>query len=674
MTQFVFIDTEFNQTSEENVNPVCAVCSVNGFITRFDTRIPGERDLFKCFINDHILAGSVFVSYAFTAEARFFRACGIDILDPRLRAVDLFIEYSLLLNHNDDLAYGSQLIDGKIKHTRKPNRWRQDDDDDEPGSHQKPSYSLAAATYKLLGEQRDTEHKDKMRDLIIAGGPFSPEDFKAIMDYCEEDVVHLPALHKEMNAQFKNYVPDVANASGFFEEQVLRARYAALTAEMESIGMPLDVVATKRFIEAIPKMTRGMQLSINENLQIPLFRQVSKSCRVLSMDTKLLKAWIESTQDLSKWPKTETDGISLASESWEKICTERHTYSSTVPGQMLRWTRFQQSLNGFKPDPKGKKKTVLDATGSDGRTRPYFGIFRAQSSRSQPSATAFIPLKAAWMRCLLQPKPGKMMVSFDYSSEEILVGAYLSGDKAYLRDYHSGDCYLAFGKRAGGIPADATKESHSELRDLFKSTELGVQYGMGAAGLAVKLTGDTGKPTTPAQAQELIDLFWSSYPDYAEFVEGIKRNYQADGYIKLPYDGWMMLGDNDNWRSYCNCPVQGAGAAIMRLAVAKAFRAGLRVSYTLHDALTIECDHGDFASADVLAKCMVDAFREIGKEEIRVEGNAWGPGFGWKGFTGKEFTPGGRPIKVQGAYIDKRSAKEFWKFSEHLYGDGWFLE
>ena len=49
-----------------------------------------------------------------------------------------------------------------------------------------------------------------------------------------------------------------------------------------------------------------------------------------------------------------------------------------------------------------------------------------------------------------------------------------------LAAYESGDCYLAFAKQAGAVPADATKKSHPAERELFKLCALGVRFRNGS--------------------------------------------------------------------------------------------------------------------------------------------------------------------------------------------------
>jgi hypothetical protein len=53
--------------------------------------------------------------------------------------------------------------------------------------------------------------------------------------------------------------------------------------------------------------------------------------------------------------------------------------------------------------------------------------------------------------------------------------------------YRFGDPYLAFAKQAGAVPIDATKQSHSAERDLFKACVLAVQYGMVPDALALRI-------------------------------------------------------------------------------------------------------------------------------------------------------------------------------------------
>src|SRR5438552_8491010 len=108
------------------------------------------------------------------------------------------------------------------------------------------------------------------------------------------------------------------------------------------------------------------------------------------------------------------------------------------------------------------------AVGHDGRNRTLLSAFRARTGRNQPSNTRFIFGPSVWLRGLIKPPPGYGLAYIDWSQQEFGIAAALSGDPMMLAAYESGDPYLAFAKQAGAVPSDATKESHSETRELFK--------------------------------------------------------------------------------------------------------------------------------------------------------------------------------------------------------------
>ena len=280
-------------------------------------------------------------------------------------------------------------------------------------------------------------------------------------------------------------------------------------------------------------------------------------------------------------------------------------------------------------------------------------------------------LKAAWMRALVQPAPGKAMGGIDYGSQEFLIAGLESNDKAMIKAYDSGDVYLWFGKQCGKIPKDATKESHKELRDMFKSSVLGISYLMMAESLAIKIASDTGKPCTEEQAQEFIDLFDKTFPVYSQYREDVFEKYQDDKHLILD-DGWTMWGDNLNQRSVKNCPIQGKGAVIMRKAVELAQEAGLNVPFTLHDALYIEFNSDDIGAMDTLAWAMDEAFRfyypkKRDQANVRLDGSIWSPDYPDK----EEYikTPKGMEIKRQRIYVDGRSRVEYDQFSKYFKPD-----
>lgn len=191
-------------------------------------------------------------------------------------------------------------------------------------------------------------------------------------------------------------------------------------------------------------------------------------------------------------------------------------------------------------------------------------------------------------------------------------------------------------------------------------------------GLAAKLTADTGKPVDEDQAQELIDLFYASYPDFADWQEEAIKRYMEDGEtIKLPC-GWRLFPDNDNFRSAANAPIQGFGACVMRKAVEFCHEAGLKVIFTLHDAVYIEYDSNDLSAIDTLRDCMHRAFVHYfdNKEDagiIRLDGKCWSPDYE---DDSELITPKGLAIDCSKIFVDERAGSEYEQFSGYFEDSG----
>lgn len=664
-----FVDFEFSGIIEEKVKLVS--CATYCPQTKEKKRWWLHKDKkAQRRLKDYLHQFRTFICYSAIAEQRSFIALGLEPLN--FQWIDLFLEYRMLTNHNDKLQWGKQLVDGKVKHVRKPRpKWERTEDDVATGF--KATHSLAEATYKLTGKIRDTEHKNKMRELIISYPEvFSDKDKKDILGYNMSDVLFLPRMWTEIKKHFYELVqPTYRNIEKeevmrqYLREAKDRGRYAAHTAWMETRGYPINVKATRNFSKQIPNIMYDIQREINSLFpDIKPFRWNKREGR-FSWDQKNTKTWIEENHDESKWMKTDGGDFSLSLDAFTKFYDFKHDYPTDNFGaQMVRFLKLKQNLYGFSTG--GKSRSFWNYMGPDGRVRPYMNIFGAQSSRSQPAATGFMFLKPAWMRALVQPAPGKFMAGIDYGSQEFFIAALRAQDQNMIEAYLSGDVYLAFAKLSKQAPKNATKESHKFIRDLCKSTVLGISYLMTKYGLAIKLTNDSGKVWSEDEAQEQIDLFYDAFPELKFAQEELQEEYgNGQDFIKLPC-GWYMWGDNENIRSVVNVPIQGTGASIMRRAVDLNYeRGGAPIAFTLHDALYIEGDVGDEGKIAILRDAMRDAFAEYfpghrkDALKIKLDPFAWSPDYE----TDSEIDIDGWTIPVSDLYVDERSKTDYDKFS-----------
>jgi len=679
MEKLVSIDFEFNQVKSEKVNLVCACLYSKDIEEKYWLHNnKEEKERLAKRLEELKASGHTLLTYQAVAEARSLYSLG---LDPYwFPFIDLFLEYRCLSNHNDELNYGLQLVDGKIVHTAKPPpKWQRTEEDTATGF--KPTHSLAEATYKLLKIKRDTEHKDRIRDLIISDPiSFNREEQKQILEYCMEDVKHLPKLHEAMVKKYKEYLSPSFNEKELFTEMLTRGRYSALTGVRESIGHPFDYEATLNFSKQVGSIIDDCQREINRLFPDIAPFEWNKKTQKFVWNQKKTKEWVQKNCDVSRWIKTEKNSISLSLEAFERFFPYRHDYPTDSFGaQMVRFLKLKQSLNGFIP---GGKKNFWDAVGPDKRVRPYMNIYGSQSGRSQPPSSTYLLLKPAWQRALFQPDKGKCIVSVDYGSQEFFVSALYYDDEEMINSYLSSDVYLSYAKLIGLVPQDGTKEDYKFERDLCKATILGLSYDMSKYGLSVKLSSDLNKEFTPEEAQEQIDQFESVYTTFTDGKKAFVEDYRAIGYFKFE-DGWCMWGDNDNDRSVGNVPIQGISASIMRKADELCYERGVRVVCTLHDALYAEIDYGDWAKIDVLMDCMREAFantfphRLREAKKIRLDPFCWGPDLPMEkeviNSKGKKeydyesiITPKGTEVSVSGKYIDERSRTEYFKFCNYF--------
>jgi hypothetical protein len=576
----------------------------------------------------------------------------------------------MLTNHWHKYSYGEQYIDGRYITTIPPkNKYNMTEEQKKNFNSSKVKHNLLACTYKMTGrKERDSEYKTKMRDIILTRDSEIIEANKQeILSYCSADIKDLPEIMTNIfdayDAYFSRFKPRW-DGQVTFRDVHYRGETMARAAKIMALGYPVDVERLKKFAENIPNILRNLIEDINSQFDWDLFSP-NKSAHGYKQNQKEWKQFISSSEYAGNWLRTDKGDFSLALEAFEKHFSWRHDFPrGNFYAQALRYLKTKQALNGFNTDPS--RKNIFNDLGSDGRVRPYLNPYGSQSARYQPPSTSFMFLKPAWTRTLVHPKQGMAICGIDYKSEEALIGALNSNDQGMIEAYKSGDVYLDFAIRAGAVPKDATKDSHKKERDLFKSTYLGISYLMGAESLAKKLTSDTGTLHTKQQAQELIEAFYYAYPTYKKYLDGVYSDYLALGYHKL-YDGWTMFGDNDNFRSVSNMPIQGMGSVILRKAIALAQDAGLDVIIPLHDALYIEYPSMRVEYIDTLSDCMVRAFRESYPDNpkadlIRLDIETWSSDYEPQVFR----TPENREVVMEKFHIDPRGRAEYERYKKYM--------
>ena len=685
IVKWASIDFEYNSSKEPNLNLVCCVLRTADSLEKFWLHKEEDKECLLVDLRTLNEQGYIFLAYAVTAEARSFLALNLDPL--KFKWVDLYLEYRQLLNHNHRLQYGKQLIDGKVKTTKPPkNKWEMTEEELKRRNMSKPQYGMASAVFKLLDITIDTAFKQATRDLIIsAPDKFTEDEQEQIMNYCADDTEHLWPLFQAMILEYKRLLGNKFSISQLFADMKVRAEYACRTATMEQLGYPIDYEMTKNFSDQVGKILFACQKDIIRQFpdNSPFYKFKRKEGLFTMHEAAVktgIKKWLKTQPSKTKWMLTKGKDLSLSLDAFSRHFNFTHSYpEGHYFAQMLRYLKLKQSLNGFGV---GGKTNFWDYVGSDNMVRPYMGIYTAQSSRSQPKASSFIPLKSAWMRCMIAPPKGYAMYSIDWRSQEFILAALLSGDENMIKAYETGDVYLAFGKDCKYIPQHATKQSHKKERDDCKPVILGLSYDMSEYGLAKDLSEKFGRPVSPEEALGWIKKHKRVYSKFWNYKERVQRDYKRNRSFRLP-DGWTLWGDNANFRSVGNVPVQGMAACIMRKAVALAQDAGLKIVFTLHDAVYgIGKIKEVGENISVLADCMDKAFRFYFPDHVKprafagLDGDIWSPEleedhFDIKYMDGK-YSMG---VHQQSLYIDERGLdqynyfKQFFEYTKEDYSE-----
>jgi hypothetical protein len=389
------VDFEFIAEPGERPVPVCVVA----WELRSGRKLRVWRNEFGPKPPYPVDAGSLFIAYYASAEIGCHLALGWPL---PVRILDLFIEFRCATS-------GLPTPAGKGL--------------------------LGAMTYHGLDNIGALE-KEEMRALILSGGPWSAEEIRQILDYCETDVSALARLLPKMLSQI-----DLPRA-------LLRGRYMNAAAHMERVGTPVDVELLERL--------RANWLDIQDRL----IRAVDADYGVFDGRTFKLdrfEKWLAAKG--IPWPLLDSGQLNLERKVFRDMAK---IYPVVSPLHELRHALSELRLNKLQ-------------VGQDGFNRCLLSVFASKTSRNQPSNNKFIFGPSVWLRSLIQPPAGYAVAHIDWVQQEFGIAAALSGDPNMISAYLSGDSYLAFARLAGAVPEGATKESHGPLRDQFKQCVLGVQ-------------------------------------------------------------------------------------------------------------------------------------------------------------------------------------------------------
>lgn len=171
------------------------------------------------------------------------------------------------------------------------------------------------------------------------------------------------------------------------------------------------------------------------------------------------------------------------------------------------------------------------------------------------------------------PDDGCEFFSADYSQIELRIMAHLSGDPHMIEAFQKEqDIHAA---TAAKIYKEELSEVTREQRSKAKTANFGIIYGISVFGLAERLNVDR------KEAKELIDGYFSNYPDVKRYMDESIQVAREKGYIKTIFNRKRYLPDinsrNAVVRGYAernaiNAPIQGSAADIIKVAMVRIYK------------------------------------------------------------------------------------------------------
>ena len=451
-------------------------------------------------------------------------------------------------------------------------------------------YSLLNCVERYCGDTLDKATRGKFVDL--RGTPFTVEQ----ITYGAKDVVYLIDIWKAQQIKLSAYELHMVSQ---LENKVVK-----VFAEIEYEGLDIDRDKWTKMAEENVKLAREQELYLDELvLEHPLLKDRYATGVQADMFTPIEQLrkttinWNSPSQMLELFlyliPKLDdVNGKKLG----------KHRRKHKLIDEYILYKERTKLANAY-----GTK--FFNYTNSDGRVHTNFSqiLDTGRVSSSKPNMQQ-IPSDNTFRNCFVAPS-GWVFVSSDYASQELNVIAYGSKDPVWLDALRRGDdlhgvcADLVFEQRW----RDAGPDLRKTLRTQIKTINFGLAYGMGPFKLADTLN------VTKKEAEELIEKYFSAFPNIKEFLEKLGRFGKRNGYIttfppfkrRRWFDTWYPKIWNDRSmmselgsieRASKNTPIQGSSADMTKLAliymydeIQANYKDDVKIVMTVHDQIDTIC-------------------------------------------------------------------------------------
>ncbi len=384
----------------------------------------------------------------------------------------------------------------------------------------------------------------------------------------ELDVLVQEYLHKELSAD--EHVANAERTQALFHlESIFKKRLEELKvfelynsidlkiirvlAKMESVGISLNSNFLREFeveldqeIKKIEhKIFKAADTEINlnspkqvgtllfEKLQLPVIKKTKTG---YSTDADVL-------EELDGMNLSPIPGLLLTHREYGKILS---TYVKALP----------ELVNPVSKRIHTNYNLTVAQTGRLSSTNPNLQNIPVRSPMGEKVRKAFIA------------KPGKILLSADYSQVELRLLAHFSEDPTMLKSFQDNlDIHAQTASEVLDIPLSQVTSSQ---RSMAKTVNFGLMYGQSSFGLASTLK------ISRSDAKAYIDKYFAHFNSIKTFLDTLKDKAEQTGYAETLHGRKRFLPEIHSQnrtikaqaeRMAINSPIQGTAADIIKIAM-----------------------------------------------------------------------------------------------------------
>ncbi|MGP1514393.1 MAG: DNA polymerase I [Bacteroidales bacterium] len=388
--------------------------------------------------------------------------------------------------------------------------------------------------------------------------------------------------------------------------------------DMEYQGVKFDISAIEEFSSKLQKEKKVLQEEIftlagdKFNIASPkqlgeiLFKRLNIQGLAKAKRTHTLQ--FSTAEDVLSKYKDNHPIISKILE-YREIAKLKNTYVDALPQLVNKSTgKIHTTFN-----------QTVTATGRLSSNNPNLQNIPIRTQKGKEIRKAFVALDE-----------DHLLLSADYSQIELRIIASMSRDEHLCNEFMSNhDIHKATAAKIYNIPQE---EVTRQMRSAAKSVNFGIIYGISAFGLS------QGLGITRAEAQNLIDQYFISFPKIAQFIQDRIQFARDNGFAQTVMGRRRYLtninSQNSNLRSFdernaVNMTIQGTGADMIKTAMVKIHRRikeeGLQSKMILqiHDELIFDVLKIELERMKVLVKNTMETALPLPNVPVLVE-MAWG--------------------------------------------------